>query len=247
MKNIVVVVPSYNNIKWCEKNVSSIVTQNYKNLKVVYTDDCSSDGTADKVENFLKSNNIDVDFELIKNKRRLGAMCNLYNMIHACNDDDVIITLDGDDWFAHENVCEKINSIYSNPDVWFTWGSYLNYPNNQRGCSAPIPRNVIDLNIYRHHPWCTSHLRTFYAKLFKKIKKEDFYDPSGKFLDVAWDLSFYIPFVEMGGHHGRYIHDVLYMYNNENPISDFRIALQRQGAMDRYIRSKPRYQRLESL
>ena len=90
-------------------------------------------------------------------------------------------------------------------------------------------------------------MRTFKAKLFKHIKKEDFYDPKGKWLDMAWDLSFYMPFVEMAGHHGRYIHEILYIYNNENPISDFRLNVGRQGALDHFIRSKPRYPKLESL
>jgi len=247
MKHIVIIIPSYNNKKWHEKNLSSVISQNYNNFSVIYTDDCSGDDTASAVESYINKKNLDFNFKLIKNKQRLGAMLNLYNMIHSCNDDDIILTLDGDDWLAHPNVCEKINTIYSNPNVWFTWGSYVNYPSNQRGCSKPIPRHVLDMNNYRRQPWCTSHLRTFYAKLFKNIKKEDFYGPNGKWLDVAWDLSFYFPFVEMGGHKGRYINEILYMYNCDNPIQDYKIKLQEQMAMDRYIRTKKPYTRLSKL
>ena len=186
-----------------------------------------------------------VEFPIIGDENRVVA--NLYDMIHSCDDEEIVVTTDGDDWLAHNKVLSKLDEIYRDPNVWFTWGSYVDYPANQRGCSKPIPRQVIDTQSYRRRPWCTSHLRTFKSALFKKIKKEDFYDPEGKWLDMAWDLSFYIPFVEMAGHHGCYVHDVLYMYNNENPISDFRKNVNRQGALDRYIRSKPKYPVIESL
>ena len=148
---------------------------------------------------------------------------------------------------AHKDVLSKLNEIYNDENVWFTWGSYVNHPGNSPGCSKPIPQNIIDTKRYRHFPWCTSHLRTFKVKLFKQIKQNDFYDPQGKWLDMAWDLSFYIPFVEMAGHHGRFINETLYIYNNENPIQDYKVNVQRQGAMDRYIRSKPQYSILDSL
>lgn len=247
MKKIVVVIPSYKNERWCERNLQSVLSQNYQNFRVVYTDDCSPDKTAELVERFIQKHAAGQKVNLVVNTERLGAMQNLYNMIHSCEDDEIVVTLDGDDWLAHSDVLRKLNSVYADPNVWFTWGSYVDHPRNTRGCSKPIPRNVLDAGTYRRHQWCTSHLRTFKAKLFKRIRKEDFYDPKGKWLDMAWDLSFYIPFVEMAGHHGRYIHDILYIYNNENPIQDYKVNVSRQGAMDHFIRSKPRYPKIDSL
>lgn len=247
MKKIVVVVPSYKNERWCERNLQSIFSQDYKNFTVMYTDDCSPDNTAQVVDQFISTHDVADRIVFNKNHERCGAMKNLYDMIHSCDDEDIIVTLDGDDWFAHSAALSKINEVYSDSDVWFTWGSYMDHPGNTRGCCKPIPRPVIDAHRYRIHPWCTSHLRTFKAKLFKKIKKEDFYDPAGKWLDMAWDLSFYIPFVEMGGHHGRYVHDILYVYNNENPIQDYKTNIDRQGAMDKFIRKKKPYPRLDTL
>ena len=247
MKKIIVVVPSYNNSRWFERNIASIVSQDYNNFYVMYTDDCSTDNTGNLVEQYINKIGQQEKFKLIKNTERKGAMYNLYNMIHACNDDDIVVTLDGDDWFAHNAVLTRIAKEYNDSNVWFTWGSYQDYPQGSRGCSKPIPRQVIETCSYRRYNWCTSHLRTFKAKLFKHIKKEDFFDPNGKWLDMAWDLSFYIPFVEMAGNHGRYIHDILYIYNNENPIQDYKKDINRQASMDRYIRTKPKYPKLESL
>lgn len=244
MKNIVVVVPSYNNSKWYERNLAAIASQNYPTYKVIYTDDCSPDGTGELVEKYISKHNQQNKIKLIRNTERKGAMCNLYDMIHSCDDNDVIVTMDGDDHFAHSGVLNMVNKEYQNENVWMTYGSYMDCPNNSRGCCKPYEKNVIESNSFRYVPWRASHLRTFYSWLFKKITKEDFFDPQGKFLDMAWDLSFMLPMLEMSGHKHKYIHDILYMYNNQNPISDFRVNQSRQGMLDRWIRIKPRYNRI---
>ena len=247
MKKIVVIVPSYKNEAWCIKNMSSVLSQNYDNFRVIYMDDCSPDNTFSLVGGLVNKHNASDKVQLIKNEVRLGAMENLYNMIHPCEDDEIVVTLDGDDWFAHHDVLSKIGSVYDSGDVWMTYGSYQDYPGMTRGCCKPYEQNVIDSNLFRKVPWRASHLRTFYSGLFKKIKKEDFYDPQGKFLDMAWDLSFMLPMLEMSGMKCKYVNDILYLYNNENPISDYRVNVNRQGMLDRYIRSKPRYSKLETL
>jgi len=244
MKNIAVIIPSYKNELWCEKNLQSVLSQNYSNFRVIFTDDCSSDKTVQIVENFVLRHNVANKVKIIKNNERLGAMHNLYNMIHSCDDNEIVLTLDGDDWFAHPNVLKKINDVYSEDGVCMAYGSYIDFPNNSRGCCRPYERNVVDLNTFRHVPWRASHLRTFYVWLFKKIKKEDFYDPQGKFLDMAWDLSFMLPMLEMSGPNHRYVHEILYVYNNENPISDYKVNQGRQAAMDKWIRTKPKYSKI---
>ena len=246
MKSIVVIVPSFNNSKWCERNILSIISQDYNRFKVLYTDDCSTDNTSKLVEDLIVKHNQQDKITLIKNTERKGAINNLYDMIHSCDDDDIVVTLDGDDWFAHDGVLKKIERVYSDPNVWMAYGSYQDCPGMTRGCCKPYDKGAIDSNSFRQVAWRASHPRTFYSWLFKKIKQEDFYDPAGKWLDMAWDLSFMLPMLEMSGHNHRYMHDILYCYNNENPISDHKVNVGRQGALDRFIRSKPKYQKLES-
>jgi len=243
MKNIVVLVPSYNNSNWYRRSLSSILSQDYDNFTAVYVNDRSSDNTGKLVEAYL-SRHDKGKIKLINNDERKGAMHNIYDVVHSCADDDIVITLDGDDWFACDDVLSHIAGVYEDSNVWMTYGSYQDCPKRSRGCCKPYEKNIIDANIFRRVPWRASHPRTFYAWLFKKIKREDFYDPAGKWLDMAWDLSFMLPMLEMSGHKHRYIHKILYSYNNENPISDYKVNVKRQAAMDRWIRSKPRYPRL---
>src|SRR6266404_5923340 len=98
-KLIVIVIPSYNNKQWYKHNLESALSQNYSNFYVIYTDDCSPDGTGELVEQYLMENDSDQKVYLIKNTTRRGALHNLYTMIHTCPDGAIIATLDGDDWF----------------------------------------------------------------------------------------------------------------------------------------------------
>lgn len=241
-RKIAIVIPSYQNSKWYERNLSSVLSQEYNNYRVIYTDDCSSDKTGEIVEQFKEKNNFD-NLEVIKNKSRVGAMENLYNMIHSCDDDEIIITLDGDDWLSHEKVLSKINQVYSDGNTWMSYGQYKDHPHGGRGCSTQIPAHITQRNAFRKHRWCSSHLRTFYTWLFKRIKKEDLMQ-GGKFYTMTWDLAFMFPMLEMSGPKAKFIPDILYIYNVENPINDSKVNLKMQQQLEMVIRNKQQYGRL---
>ena len=245
MKKFVIVIPSYKNSKWYEKNISSVITQNYpkEHYRILYVDDLSPDDTGNLVEEYIKKYNIS-NIKLTKNTERVGAMKNLYDMIHSCDDEEIVVTLDGDDYLSNSSVLTKLNRIYSDPNIWMTYGSYMNSSDGSRGCCRPYEQKIIDSNSFRSAQWRASHLRTFYSWIFKKIKKEDFLDGQGKWLDMAWDLSFMLPLLEMTGNKHKYIHDILYVYNTDNPISDYKVNVKRQGMLDRFIRNKPKYNRI---
>ena len=186
-KPMVVMVPSYNNSKYCRHNLRSIFDQKYSNFRVIYIDDASKDNTYDQVKQFLSTARKDIPVSLIHNETNRGALANLYNAIHSCRDDEIIVTVDGDDYLAHEYVLDKLNRIYSNDQIWMTYGNFLNYPTFTQTpvTCKQIPPSVIIGNKFRHSEWVSSHLRTFYAGLFKKIKLQDFlYE--GSFLPMGW-------------------------------------------------------------
>jgi glycosyltransferase involved in cell wall biosynthesis len=242
MKKLTVIIPSYNNSKWYEKNLKSVYDQDYPHYRVLYTDDLSADGTYDNVKSLVAKLGQEHRTTIIKNTERQGALENIYNMVHNCEDDEVALTLDGDDWFASTGALSRVAKEYENPDVWMTWGQYKDI-HGGFGCSRPVPQFVIDTNSYRRYNWCSSHLRTFYAWLFKKIKKEDLMF-QGKFAPMAWDLGFMFPLLEMSGNHGKFIPDILYIYNTENPINDSKVNLNLQQQIESYYRSKGAYPRL---
>lgn len=242
-KHFVIVIASYNNKQWYRPNLDSVISQKYKNYHVIYTDDSSPDGTGNLVENYIKEKKLENKILLIKNKKRCGALENIYRAIQMCDDKDIIITLDGDDWFANDHVLSLLNNVYDDPFVWLTYGQYKQFPVGNPRASSELPAEIITENKFREYSWVTSHLRTFYAWLFKKINVDDL-KHEGKFFPVAWDLAMMFPMLEMAGERSIFIEDVLYVYNADNILNDHKVDRSLQVSLSKYIRALPRYNKL---
>jgi len=245
-KHIVVVTASYKNKDWYKRNIASFATQNYQNKTMIYVDDKSPDGTGDLVEQLIKEKNIEDQVILIKNKERIGALANQYKAIHSCKDDDIIVILDGDDFFAHENVLSRVNEIYQDENVWLTYGQFKHLSNNRAGFCRPMPEKVVKNNSFRSYVHIPSHLRTFYAGLFKKIKTEDLmYE--GDFLKMTGDIAAMFPMIEMAREgHFKFISEILLLYNDLNSLNDHKVSRKLQRNLDLLIRSRKKYEPVES-
>lgn len=244
-KPIVVIIPSYNNSDWYLPNLRSVLEQNYKNFRVIYIDDHSNDGTGELVESYLEIHDTEKRVTLIQNPERIGALENIYNAVWQCNPSEIIVTVDGDDWLPDGNVLQFLNQMYSDPDVWMTYGQYKLFPNEMTGGAEPIPECVISCNSFREYPWVSTHLRTFYAGLFQKIKKDDFLH-NGAFFPVTWDLAFMFPMLEMAGMHSRFVSTIVYVYNIATPISDNKLHKALIQELETEIRSRERYSPIEN-
>ena len=245
IRKIAIIIPSYNNHQSYERNLCSVVAQEYNDFRVIYVDDCSSDRTGELVEQFIADSNAGNLIQLIRNPVRVGALQNLYTTVRMCDDDEIVILLDGDDWLAHNGVLRKINEVYGNLNCWMTYGQYRSWPENVIGYSKEIPPGIIEANNFREYEWCSSHLRSFHAWLFKLIKREDLISPCGAFYNMAWDQAIMFPMLEMSGHRAKFISEVLYIYNAANPINDCKVDRQLQRGLETVIRMQKRYDRLK--
>lgn len=243
-KRMVIVIASYNNSTWFEKNLTSVFTQAYTNYRIIYIDDASSDGTADLVEAMIRDKAQESRCTLIRNTIRKGGLCNLYEAVYSCADEEIIVNLDGDDWFASRYALKILNNAYSKHDVWLTHGTLIGYPNKKFKWSSPIPQKIIEKNDFRTYR-CPSHLKTFYTWLFRKIDVEDL-KIEGEFFPMAWDQAMMLPMIEMASERHAFIPETLYVYNMSNPINDHKTNAQLQRNLEEIIRSKPRYTRLLS-
>lgn len=242
----VFVVPSYNNNLWCEKNLASLLAQKYENFKIIYCDDCSTDGMSERLLTYLAQHPRAYKVEYIKNNKRVGALENIYKAVWSCRPTDIIVLVDGDDWCAHSLVLSHLNAVYHDPSVWITYGQFQR-TDGQHYRSSEVPLEWIKNQQIRQYPWTASHLRTFYAGLFQRIKKEDLLYNNGAFFPMGWDLAMMYPMIEMAQEHSRFIPHLLYMYNTENPINDHKVNYPLQYACDQFIRAKRIYEKLDHL
>lgn len=242
----VIVTTSYNNEYWCFKNLSSIAEQTYPHFTLRYVDDASTDRTHELVSRLLERPELKSKSTLIRNNERRFALANIYDVIHSLKPHQIVVTLDGDDWFAHPKVLERVAQEYENRETWITYGSFdTNPPGVQK--IKPIADEVMKDASFRTHEFVGHNLRTFYAKLFQLIKKEDLLI-QGRFFPMAWDMAFMFPMWEMASQgHVRFIPDLLYIYNLHNPLNDRKIHPQLLVALGNYIRTLPPYKPLEKL
>jgi glycosyltransferase involved in cell wall biosynthesis len=217
-----IIIPSYNNIKWCEYNLASILNQTYTNYDVLYIDDASTDDTYEKVVGII--GNLP-NWKIIKNpvNKRRGYNVSPYNpdIIDFIDDDeDVLVFIDGDDWLFEEQTLEKLNQYYNDHDVWMTYGQYINYPSLELGTTilhGTCYDNYVHINkLYRSDNWRASHLRTFKWHLYNQIKKEDLlFSETGEYYIYAEDLATSYPCLEMAGPEKIGVIDfIAYVYNS---------------------------------
>lgn len=255
----VIVIPSYNNGvdngKWIKRNLQSIAQQKTSaSMKAYSVNDCSVDDTAIIMDETVKKLKLGSTVQVIHNTKRVGALANIDKTIRDnCKGHEVVVLLDGDDAF-NPQALRRLEAEYQDPEVWATYGSFVYYPSGDRGFSQELPLEVWKTRSFRQHDFAFQHLRTFRAELFKRIDQAHLKDKNGNYFEVAWDLAIMLPIAELctpddksGKSHMRYISDILYIYNCNNPISDFRTKRDLQIQTDNYIRSLPPYKPLERL
>jgi glycosyltransferase involved in cell wall biosynthesis len=242
-----VVIPSYNNEKWCIKNLESVANQTYPHITILYINDCSSDATGPLVEEYIQQHNLSGRCTIVHNTTRKGAMANIYWAIMQCDPKKVVAVVDGDDHLANDQVFDKLAQIYSNSAVWMTYGNYITEPFTRGSYCAAYPKWVCAQQAFRSYTWMGCQLRTFYAKLFHLIKKEDLCW-QGQFVPMSSDVALMFPLLEMASRgHIYFVKDLIYVVNTINPISDRKKNLALQRSLDKYLRSRPLYLPLEAL
>ena len=220
--HLFVVIPSYNNEKWCIKNIESIAAQIYPYWSACYINDCSTDNTGLLVEQYIQDNNLQEKIHLIHNKERRGMLANTYLAIQMAKPDWVVLTVDGDDYLLYDKVFDYVANVYSqNNDVWLTYGNWISDPPGHPFCHCkPFPEEVLRENSFRKWRYNSHHLRTFYAGLFQQIAKEDLMN-EGEFFPSAGDVAYMMPMLEMASKgHIHFIKKKFYVYNVANPIND---------------------------
>ncbi len=237
-----IVSPVHNARPWVDRFVQRVRTQTYHDWQAIIIDDCSDDGTYERLVELTREEN---RITLVRNTHRRLALANIVLGVNSIctNDEDVIVLLDGDDWFSDETVLDHLNGVYEDDDIWITWGSFVVHPGGRRGTTArPLPWFY---NIRKGH-FIFSHLRTAKHFLWKNIKDEDLrYRETQDYYPSGWDNALMRPMLEMAGRrHSRFVSRILYVYNAENPANDQKADPELQKRCRQEIYDRPPYRRM---
>ncbi len=173
-----IVIPSYNSSRWLRKTLNSIARQNYSYYDVCVIDDASTDPMQKEI---IKEYEERYGWKAIYRTTNHGALANIVDGITLLSpgDNDVIITLDGDDWLFSRDVLKKLNRYYTDEEIYLTYGQFITYPRWEIGFCRPL--SSTDKSI-RQTEWVLSHLRTFRYALWKHINIDDLKDSKGIFI-----------------------------------------------------------------
>ncbi len=242
-----IIIPSWNSIAYLPRTIASIEAQTYRNFQVCLIDDHSA--LKEQRDLIVKTCEHD-HWDYILHDTNLGPLAGIIEAVKLlkCQDPDVILIVDGDDWLYSANALAKLNQVYSENDVYLTWGSFETYPPGDRlmNYAAAVEPTIIHQKLYRLVTDVFGHPRTFKYRLFREIKDEDLRDPNtGQYFRVSGDKALLYPMLEMAGDKVMFINEVLYVYNIDNPLNDFKINRPEQIEATAYLRSRPSYETLD--
>jgi glycosyltransferase involved in cell wall biosynthesis len=214
------------------KSVRSVVDQTHEDWTLHFFDARSDDRTlAFALEE--ANDRVHVQTEEV----RTGPLDKLIPLWRSFDDTDVIVWLDGDDRLATDKTLEIVASIHGQGFLC-TYGTFMLTDGTVcfKGPVGPDPRN---------EPWRASHLKTFRAGAFKRIKDEDLRDADGRYYSLSIDRCVMLPILEMFPTQSACVSAVTYVYNFDASYEKNATPEQtaKAEACTRRIHGLPRYGR----
>lgn len=238
-QQILVISPFFNAEKYVAKCIESVACQDYDNYHHILIDDCSTDASWQVAQEAITAlpDEIRDRFILIKNDTNLGAVRNQIENLRKLRSkfpDAIVMLLDGDDSLVNDNsIFAYYNSIYSEKTD-FTYGSCWSMVDNIPLISQPYPDEVRQNRAYRQHKfnWILpyTHLRTFRLGLLDEVDDGAFKDANGEWYRAGGDGSVFYALIEAADPtRVRCLQDIVYNYNDANPLNDYKVNSEEQN------------------
>lgn len=116
-KLVSIIIPCYNQEKYITDAIMSAENQTYKDIEIVFIDDCSTDGSLE-VANELKKKYTNII--VLKNETNLGVVDSRNKAIDVAKG-FYILPLDGDDTIEPTYIEKAVKVFDENPDVGFVY------------------------------------------------------------------------------------------------------------------------------
>ena len=110
-------IPTYNRKKIVVKAIESALSQTYKNIEVIVSDNFSSDGTFEYLHSKYFENK---KIKIYKNSKNIGPVLNWINCIDKCKGNYVKL-LFSDDQISNNYVDETIRYLKDNTNIGFVF------------------------------------------------------------------------------------------------------------------------------
>ncbi len=228
-KSIGIITAVYNAEAYIEKCIKSVASQNYDNYAMYIVDDASTDNTVEIAKQVIMSlpTSVQNKFHLITNTENIGAVANHYKLIQFIKHKDLCMIVDGDDWLVNNpNIFHMYNNLYHD-GAEFTYGSCWSVVDNIPLVAQPYPPKVKANRDYRNYKFNWNmpytHLRTFDTMLVADLIDDDL-KIDGIWPRAGGDTALFYYLIEKAEPDKVIcVPEIVYNYNDANPINDYKV------------------------
>ena len=229
-KEIAILTAVYNAEDYVGKCIRSVAAQEYYDYTMYIVNDASTDNTLNAIKQTINSlpEKIRHKFVVINNEENIGAVANHYKIIDEyLGEEQIIMILDGDDWLVNDpNIFHKYNNLYHD-GAEFTYGSCWSLADNIPLIAQPYPPEVKEARSYRDYKFNWNmpytHLRTFHSRLLRGLDSSDLM-VNGEWPKAGGDTALFYHLIEKAVPDKIVcVPDVVYVYNDKNPLNDYKI------------------------
>lgn len=219
-QNRIAVITCFRNAGiYLQRCIESIKQQNYDNYHVYLVDDASDDACTERVI-------LDSHFTLIQRTECMEALQNQHDiLLNYCDEDDIALFLDGDDWLLGNDVFMYINRLFNQSGCWVSYGQCSKDTSNYKLCVPPKFRDEKDLCHLGEELKYPIHPRCHRAGLYHRIADQDpeyrcLKDEDGAFYTLSSDYAHMRAMFQLAGpERVRFVDKLLYAYNTSNPLA----------------------------
>jgi len=245
-ERFIIISPFYNGADYIEDCIRSVASQDYDNYIHVLIDDASTDGGYDVAMKTISSlpKDLQEHFVLHRNETNIGSVANYveYGWLGVNNyqEDSIIMMLDGDDSLMPRNdIFHMYNRLYHS-GAEFTYGSCWSMIDNIPLIGQDYPKEIRDAKAYRTHRFAWNapytHFRTFRKRLLDGVPRSVYKDAEGNWLRAGGDMAIFFNAIEQADPDKVVaVKDVVYKYNDRNPICDFKVNGEEQTRNASYV------------
>ena len=244
-KSIAIVTPVYNAEAYIEKCIRSVAAQDYTDYHMYIIDDYSTDNTVKVAKETINSlpQWQRWHFTVLENEENLGAVANHFDTFKQLVTEQYIMLLDGDDSLVNDpTIFHMYNNLY-HEGAEFTYGSCWSMADNIPLIAQEYPPNIKANKFYRAYRFNWNmpytHLRTFKSSLIKNLTREDL-QIDGKWPRAGGDTSLFYYLIERADPDKVVcVTDVVYNYNDLNPINDYKVNAEEQNKTAAKVLNSP--------
>ena len=207
-----VLIANFNNQKYINECLRSLLNQTYKNFEIIFHDDNSND---ESIINIKKYKNV----KIIENKKRgkFGSLnqINAYKRAFKICRGEIIFLLDSDDYFLKNKIKNIIKVFETNNKIKVIYDLPVILKDKKKMLVKNKQRILNNYWPYIPPQSCISFRRKYFEEIINKIKVNDFYD-----VWMDFRLAIYLKYIE----NNFYIHEqnlTIYRQNVNSVSSGF--------------------------